>query len=363
MRAAVLRQQPGSLVIEEVLIAEPRGGEVLVDVKAAGLCHTDLSYMKATFPGPMPAILGHESAGIVRAVGDAVDYVKPGDHVVCCISSFCGSCRSCLGGRPYLCNVYTVTSRSKGETPRLRAQDGSRIRQFYNLAGFAEQMLVHQNAVVRIDEGMPLEKAALLGCGVLTGTGAVFRTAAVRRGGRVCVIGAGGIGLSAIQAADLAGAEQVIAVDLTDDRLDAAKRFGATHLVNASSVDDVVTTVRHLSGGGVDYSFEAVGRGRTCEQAVEMLDRGGVATVIGMVPDDEPITVSGLDMMRREKRLQGSLMGSNNFRADIPHLIDLYMKGRLYLDELVSAEIPLEEINDAYATVDAGQAKRIVVRF
>jgi S-(hydroxymethyl)glutathione dehydrogenase/alcohol dehydrogenase len=299
---------------------------------------------------------------VVRAVGDDVRYVRPGDHVVCCISSFCGSCGYCLGGRPYLCNVYTVTARRKGETPRLRDSGGSRIHQFYGLAGFAEQMLVHENAVVRIDPAMPLERAALLGCGVLTGTGAVFRTAAVTRGSRVCVIGAGGIGLSAIQAADLAGAGQVIAVDVADERLETAERFGATHLVNATA-GDVVETVRGLSGGGVDYSFEAVGRAQTCEQAVDMLDLGGVATVIGMIPEDEPFRVNGLELMRRARHVQGSLMGSNNFRVDIPHLVDLYARGRLYLDELVSAEIELDEINDAYATVDAGAAKRIVVRF
>src|ERR1700761_274284 len=161
MRAAVLPGQPGTLGVEEVLIDEPRRGEVLIDVQAAGLCHTDLSYMQGKFPGPMPAILGHESAGVVRTVGESVSYVRPGDHVVCCISAFCGSCARCLGGRPYLCQVHTATMRGKQEPPRLRRRDGSRVTQFYGLAEFAEQMLVHEHALVRIDPAMPLDRAAL----------------------------------------------------------------------------------------------------------------------------------------------------------------------------------------------------------
>src|SRR6478609_3133869 len=261
MRAAVLNEQPGRLEIEEIRVDKPGPGEVLVHTVGAGLCHSDLHFMEGTFRSKLPAVLGHESAGVVEAVGEGVSYVKPGDHVIACLSIFCGQCRQCLSGHPNRCSNPAATSRGRDAAPRLSREDGTPVDQFARLGGFAEKMLVHQNGLVKITEDMPLDRAALIGCGVTTGMGAVFRTAQVEPGSRVCVIGAGGIGLSAIQAARIAGAG----------------------LVNAGEVDDVVGAVKELSGGGVDYSFEAIGLKATSEQAFNMLDLGGTATVIGMV--------------------------------------------------------------------------------
>jgi S-(hydroxymethyl)glutathione dehydrogenase/alcohol dehydrogenase len=223
-------------------------------------------------------------------------------------------------------------------------------------------MLLHERAVVRIPDDVPLDRAALIGCAVLTGTGAVFRTAAIEPGSTVAVIGAGGIGLAAIQGARIAGAGAVIAVDVTEEKLATARAFGATHTVNASEVDDVVSAVRDLTGGGVEYSFEAIGAKRTAEQAYRMLAPRGTATIIGMVPSNEPIEVRGMDLLVGRK-LQGSLMGSNRFRIDIPRLVDMYRDGRLLLDELISSRIELDAINDGYDALQHGTVTRSVIVF
>ena len=230
------------------------------------------------------------------------------------------------------------------------------------LGGFAEMMLVHQNALVTITKDMPLDRAALIGCGITTGTGAVFRTAKVPPGSRVCVIGAGGIGLAAIQGARIAGAGQIVVVDVSDSKLEVARQLGGTDLVNASTVDNVVAAVKDLTGGGVDYSFEAIGLKATAEQAFNMLDLGGTATVIGMVPPRQTLEIRGIDLLS-EKRIQGSMMGSNQFRTDIPALIRMYMDGRLKLDEMVSARLELDEINEGYAAMKRGEVSRQVIVF
>jgi len=230
------------------------------------------------------------------------------------------------------------------------------------LGGFAELMLVHEHGVVKVDRDLPLEVAALVGCGVLTGTGAVFRTARVEPGSRVLVIGAGGIGLAAVQAARIAGAGMVIVVDVSDDKLETAQKLGATVTVNASAVDDVVGAVRELSGGGVDYSFEAIGRKATAEQAFASLDMGGTATIIGMVPDDQPLAIKAMHLLG-ERKLQGSMMGSNQFRTDIPRLLSMYADGRLDLDTMVSKTLTLDEVNEGYELMKQGAVTRSVIRF
>jgi S-(hydroxymethyl)glutathione dehydrogenase/alcohol dehydrogenase len=291
-----------------------------------------------------------------------VAYVAPGDHVVCCLSIFCGTCAQCLSGHPNRCTNPSAAGRPREAPPRLRREDGTAVGQLARLGGFAEMMLVHQNGLVKITEEMPLDKAALIGCGVLTGTGAVFRTARVEPGSRVCVIGAGGIGLSAVQAARIAGAGAVIVVDVVDAKLDTARQLGATATVNAAEVSDVVEAVKELSGGGVDYSFEAIGRKATAEQAFEMLDTGGTATIIGMVPDDHRLEIRAMDLLS-EKRLQGSMMGSNQFRTDIPRLIAMYLDGRLDLDTMVSKTLTLEEVNEGYDAMKRGEVVRSVIAF
>ncbi len=362
VKAAVLNQQPGALEIEELRVDDPARHEVLVRTVGAGLCHSDLHFMEGLFPLRLPAVLGHESAGVVEAVGDGVTYVEPGDHVVCCLSIFCGQCRHCLSGAPNRCTNNAAVSRPRDAPPRLTRHDGTPIGQFARLGGFAEQMLIHEHGVVRIDRDLPLETAALVGCGVLTGTGAVFRTARVAPGSRVLVIGAGGIGLAAIQAARIAGAGMVIVVDVSDDKLETAQQLGATATVNATTADDVVDAVRDLSGGGVDYSFEAIGKKATAEQAFAALDVGGTATIIGMVPDDQPLQIKAMDLLG-ERKLQGSMMGSNQFRIDIPRLLAMYVDGRLDLDSMVSKTLTLEAVNEGYELMKQGAVSRSVISF
>ena len=362
MKAAVLSEQPGALEIEDISIDRPGPNEVLVRVVGAGLCHSDLHFMEGTFRTPLPAVMGHESAGIVEAVGDDVGYCKPGDHVICCLSIFCGQCRQCLSGHPARCTNPGATSRPRDGVPRLSRPGGAPVDQFARLGGFAEQMLVHQNALVTITDDMPLDRASLIGCGVMTGMGAVFRTAKVEPGSRVCVIGAGGIGLAAIQASRIVGAGQVVVVDVSDAKLELAHQLGGTDLVNASQVDNVVAAVRELTGGGVDYSFEAIGLKTTAEQAFNMLDLGGTATIIGMVPPKQVLEIRGIDLLS-EKRLQGSMMGSNQFRTDMPNMVRMYLDGRLRLDEMVSARLKLEEINEGYDAMKRGEVSRQVIVF
>ena len=362
MRAAVLTSQPGGTDVEDLHVDTPMRNEVLLRVEAAGLCHSDLHFMRAEFRTPLPTVLGHESAGVVEAVGADVTYVGPGDRVACCTSVFCGRCRQCLSGHPYRCADSAATMRRPGERPRLARDDGTAVHQFSHLGGFAEMMLVHENAVVKVHPDVPFDVAAILGCAVLTGTGAVFRSSRVEPGSRTCVVGVGGIGLAAIQAARVVGAAMIIAVDVSEEKLQLARRLGATHVVNASEVD-VVKEVRRLAGGGVDNSFEAIGLKATVEQAFRMLDVGGTATVIGLVPNNQPIEVRGTDLVFG-RTLQGSLMGSNQFRLDIPRLVGLYLDGRLQLDQMISHHVSLDDINDCYDQMSrVGGVTRAVVTF
>lgn len=362
MKAAVLCEQPGDLEIEDLRIDKPGPQEVLIQTKGAGLCHSDLHFMEGLFRTPLPMVMGHESAGVVEAVGADVSYVAPGDHVIACLSIFCGQCHRCLSGNPHRCTNIKATSRAKGAAARLERDDGTDVGQMARLGGFAEQMVVHQNAVVKVRPDMPLDRACLIGCGVTTGFGAAVNTAGVSVGDVVCVIGCGGIGLSAVQGARVAGAGRIIAVDMTDEKLETARQLGATDTVNAGEVDDVVTAVKDMTGGGVQYSFEAIGLAQTVEQAFGMLDIGGTATVIGMVPSKTRVELRGIDFLA-EKKLQGSMMGSNQFRSDIPMMVELYLDGRLMLDEMISARIDLDQINEGYSWMKAGTSNRTVITF
>lgn len=361
MKAAVLNTCPGELDIEDIDIGEPGPREVLIRTAAAGLCHSDLHFMEAKYPYPCPAVLGHESAGVVEAVGSMVAHVQPGDHVITCLSAFCGFCEQCLSGHMSLCeNKNTHLIRGGDEAPRLSRNDGETVHQFLHLSSFGEQMLIHENACVKIDKAMPLDKAALIGCGVTTGLGAVFRTAEVRAGETVVVIGCGGIGLSAIQGARIAGANKVIAVDMVKSKLDLASKLGATHVVDATD-GEAVAAVRELTGG-VHHAFEAVGLKQTAEDAFKMLRNGGQATVIGMIPVGTTVEVHGPELLY-EKKLTGSNMGSNQFRTDMPRFVDMYLDGRLMLDEMVSKHIDLEQINEGFAEMKTGEVARSVITF
>jgi S-(hydroxymethyl)glutathione dehydrogenase / alcohol dehydrogenase len=356
--AAVLNVAPGPLDIEQLELDGPEPDEVLVRVINAGLCHSDLHEINGTFPTDPPIVLGHEASGVVEAVGSHVTGLRAGDHVVTCLSAFCGRCRYCTNGQLTLCENRDRLSHDRPR-PRLVNAGGRPVRPTAGIGAFAQAMVVHQSALVAIPTEMPLASASILGCAVTTGLGAVFRSARVRPGTSVVVIGTGGIGIAAIQGAKIAGAAAVVAVDIVPEKLAAAGRFGATHTVNAREVDPV-EAVRELTRGGTDYALEAVGGSRTVEQAFAMLRPGGLATVVGMVPDTAPIRIRGSELYLQEKRLQGSFMGSNQFKVDVPRYIDLYLQGRLLLDEMVSARVALPTINDGFAILSSGRATRVV---
>jgi S-(hydroxymethyl)glutathione dehydrogenase/alcohol dehydrogenase len=363
VKAAVLNAIPGQLEIEEVSIDSPGPREVLIRTAAAGLCHSDLHFMEGKYPHPCPVVLGHESAGVVEEVGSAVSYVEPGDHVITCLSAFCGYCEQCIGGHLSLCeNKATELVRGPDEPSRLSRGDGEPVSSFLHLSSFAEQMLVHEHALVKITPEMPLDKAALIGCGVTTGLGAVFRTAKVEPGSTVAVIGCGGIGLAAIQGARITGANKVIAIDMVPSKLELAQSMGATHVVNAADGDPVEQVKELTNGSGVHNSFEAVGMKETAEQAFKMLRSGGQATVIGMIPVGTKVEVHGPELLS-EKTLTGSNMGSNQFRTDMPRFVDMYLDGRLLLDEMVSKTIDLEDINAGFEDMKSGTVARSVITF
>ncbi|HEX7038054.1 MAG TPA: Zn-dependent alcohol dehydrogenase [Pseudomonadales bacterium] len=359
MKAAVLREINKPLEIENIEHGDPGPREVLIRTAAAGVCHSDLHFQNGSYPYPLPAVLGHESAGIVEAVGSDVTYVKPGDHVITCLSAFCGHCEYCLTGHMSLCQEPEL-QRAPDQPARL-SKGGQPVWQFLNLSSFAEYMLVHEHAIAKIRPDMPLDRAALIGCGVTTGVGAVIHTAKVEPGSTVAVIGCGGVGLSAINGAAIAGAARIIAVDMVPSKLELARKFGATDVVNAKD-GDPVQAVRELTGGGVHYSFEAIGLKQTAEQSFKMLARGGVATIIGMIPVGTNIELHGPEFLM-ERKIQGSNMGSNRFRVDMPRFVELYLQGRLHLDDLISRRIRLEDVNDGLKALETGEVARSVIIF
>jgi S-(hydroxymethyl)glutathione dehydrogenase/alcohol dehydrogenase len=359
MKAAVLREQNKPMEIEEVQISKPGPREVMVRPVAAGVCHSDLHFMDGSYPYALPTILGHESAGIVEEVGSDVSYVKKGDHVITCLSAFCGHCNKCLTGHMSLCQSPEV-SRGDEEQSRLH-QNNETIHQFLNLSSFAELMLIHEHALVKVREDMPFDRAALIGCSTTTGVGAVFHTAGVEPGSSVAVIGCGGVGLAAINGAAIAGAVQIIAVDMVDSKLELAKALGATHTINAGS-GNAVGEVIEITKGGCDYTFEAIGLKATAEQAFQMLGAGGTATIIGMIPVGTMVELHGVDFLS-EKKIQGSNMGSNRFRVDMPRFVDFYLSGKLHLDEMISKHIKLKDVNDALEALKTGKEARHIIMF
>src|SRR5499427_633975 len=356
MKAAVFHGPHQPLTIEEVDIDKPMGREVLVRTVGSGVCHSDLHFVDGLYPFPTPAILGHEAAGVVEEVGLQVSEFKPGDHVIACLSVFCGHCDYCLTGKTHLCQTRPV--RAKTDPPKL-SWKGQPVNQFANLSAYAEKMLVHENALVKIDNDMPLDRAALIGCGVMTGVGAALHTAKVSPGSQVAVFGAGGVGLAIIQGARVAGARMIIVVDKFKSKLDLALKLGATHAVDASK-DDPVNKIRELTGDGADYSFEAIGLKVAAEQAYESIRPGGVATIVGMVPLGQKVEVDGFSLLF-EKRIQGCFMGSNRFRIDMPRIIDLYRQGRIDLDDMITRRGKLEDVNEAFRAMKAGEVARTVL--
>ena len=359
MKAAVMHAAHSPLTIEEVSIHKPKRREVIVRTAFAGLCHSDLHFMEGLYPAVFPAVLGHEAAGVIEAVGEDVTYVKPGDHVVTCLSVFCGECSQCTTGHTNLCDNTEV--KLMPGTARRLTWKGEVLNQMFQLSAFAEQMLVHEHAVVKIDNDIPLDRAALVGCGVMTGVGAAFNAAKVEPGSTVAVIGCGGVGLAAVNGAALAGASRIIAIDTVATKLDTAREMGATDVINASNADPV-EAVMEMTGGGVHYSFEALGSKNTAEQAFRMLRPGGLATIIGMIPFGTKIELHGADFLR-DRKIQGTSMGGNRFRVDMPRLLTLWRQGKLKLDHMITGHIKLDQINDGFKAMKTGAPVRNLIKF
>lgn len=360
MKAAVLREVNVPMAIEDVAIAKPIGREVLVRVAAVGLCHSDLHIIDGSYPNPLPAVLGHEVAGVVEQVGPEAHTVKPGDHVIVCLTFHCGHCPQCHSGNSHRC-LTPEASRRPDELPRLTHGE-ERLDAFMRIGGFAEQVLVHESGVVPIRRDVPLDRACLIGCGVTTGFGAVVNTAKARPGDIVVVIGCGGVGLSAVNGAAVAGASRIIAVDRVAGKLDMARAFGATDTINSSEVG-MVGAIKDMTGGlGVTHAIEAIGRKDTIEAAYKILGKGGRATIVGMTPPDLKIEINAAALLT-ERGIQGSLMGGVRTMIDIPNYVDLYLAGKLHLDQLVSRTRPLEEINLAVEDMKAAQIARTVITF
>jgi S-(hydroxymethyl)glutathione dehydrogenase / alcohol dehydrogenase len=360
VKAAVLIEAGKPLQIEQVNIANPGPHEVLIRTAACGLCHSDLHFIEGTYPHPLPAIPGHEAAGIVEAVGSEVRTVKVGDAVVTCLSAFCGHCEYCVTGRMSLC-LGGDTRRKPGEAPRLTRPDGSIVNQMLNLSAYAEMMLVHEHACVAIHPDMPLPQASVIGCAVTTGAGTIFNACKVTPGETVAVIGCGGVGLATINAAKIAGAGRIIAADPLPEKRAMAMKLGATDVVDALA-DDAAAQIQELTKGGVDHAIEAVGRPASGTLAVKSLKRGGTATILGMMPLQHSVGLSAMDLLSG-KKLQGAIMGGNRFPVDIPRLVDFYMRGLLDLDTIISETIPLERINEGFDQMKRGDSARSVIVF
>ena len=361
MKAAVFHEPLKPLTIETIDIDDPIGKETIVRTVASGVCGSDAHIIDGFIPGIRgPLVLGHEAAGIVEEIGPDVSFVKPGDHVIICPSIWCGECETCLRGYPYLCENRQM--RTPDQPARLSMQ-GKPVAQFTNVASFAERMMITERGLLKIEDELPLETAALIGCGILTGLGAVLRTAKPEAGSTIAVFGAGGVGLAAVQGAYIAGARTVISVDINEYKMATTKEFGATHAVDASQ-GDPVEAIREITGGvGVDYAFEAIGNTRTAEQAFACVRPiGGTAVLIGFFPQASRLDLPASDFIS-EKRLIGSRMGSNRFRLDMPAYLDLYKQGRLKLDELVTKKGKLEDVNTAFEDIKKGTVTRTVLTF
>ncbi|MBK9546323.1 MAG: Zn-dependent alcohol dehydrogenase [Dehalococcoidia bacterium] len=358
MKAAVLYAPNQPLVIEDIELDEPQANEVLVKTSATGVCHSDLHFMEGKWMYPMPVVLGHESAGVVEKVGPGVTNVKAGDRVVIAFVQSCGVCDRCTTGRPNLCS----NGQSLNRMGRVKL-NGQPIMQFAGMSAFAEFQLVSSRACVKVPDAVPLEVAALVGCSVMTGVGAVTNTVKLQVGETVAVVGCGGVGLNIIQGARLAGASRIIAVDMLESKLAAAKEFGATDVVDASS-GDAVAQVQALTGGGVDYAFEAIGLMKTAQQCFEMARRGGQAVIVGMLPLGEQLTIPNAGMsFLGEKAIIGSYYGSTRQTYDMPWLMELYRQKRLKIDELISRRYQLSQINEAYDALKGGEVNRSVIVF
>jgi len=360
MKAAVCYEFGKSLTIEELELDPPKKGEVKVHLAATAICHSDLHALRGEGSAHVPLVAGHEAAGLVEEVGESVSLTKPGDRVVVCLMRSCGRCFYCTLGFPHLCEGDFALNKES----RLRNKRGEVVNQGMRTAAFAEYCIVDQSQVVRVPENMPLDRASLLACGVITGLGAVINTAQVETGSSVVVIGTGGVGLNAVQGAALAGAHPIIAIDLLDNKLKAARAFGATHTMNAVEREATEKAVKELtSGRGADYVFVTVGSAAAVAQALSLTRKRGSVIIVGMPAPGATASFQVNPFVRGEQRIIGSFMGSTRVGVSVPRLIDLYQHGRLKLDELITGRYPLDRINEAIEAVEKGQALRNVIVF
>jgi NDMA-dependent alcohol dehydrogenase len=363
-KAVVAREIGKPVVVEQIEVEAPRHGEVTIRLAACGVCHSDLSATNGTIPYPMPLVLGHEGAGVVTAVGEGVSRYALGDHVVSSFVSMCGRCHYCQTGRPQLCvqSLQTLYTLPDG-TVRTRDSAGSALNVFCGCGVMAEFATVHSDNLVKIDKQMPLDRAALIGCGVMTGVGAAINTARVEAGSVAVVFGCGGVGLNAVQGCAIAGAGMIVAVDTSDLKLELARKFGATHAFNVSGQENVGKTLYKLTGGGADYAFDCVGLGKISEQAWGVLRRGGTAVIVGIAGPKDQITLNAQQVALSEKTLTGSYYGSARPALDFPRLIGLYRTGRLKLDELITRTYSIDEAPRAFADLTEGREGRGVIVF
>lgn len=357
--AAVLNAVKEPLTLESLTVRDPGPGEVLVRVHASGVCHSDLHAITGDLPMPLPLVLGHEGAGIVEAVGPGVLRLRPGSHVILNWVPFCGDCWYCRSGQGYLCEVGYVRA---VKNPGFR-RGAARVNQFAGVGTMTEYTLVPESGAIPIDPDVPLDRACLVGCAVMTGVGAVINTARVQPGQSVAVFGVGGVGLNVVQGAVLAGAWPIVAVDLNGRKLELARQLGATHTVDAGAAEPVAAIQALTGGRGADVAFEAIGRPEVIAQAFAAVRRGGKAVVVGVAPAGAMASVPAVALSLAEKSLIGSLYGSANMARDVPRLLDLYRAGRLKLDELVSRRFGLDQVTEAFRALEKGEVARGVITF
>jgi S-(hydroxymethyl)glutathione dehydrogenase/alcohol dehydrogenase len=364
-KAVVCREWNKPPVVETVTVESPKRGEVMVRIGACGVCHSDLSATNGTIPLPPPLVLGHEAAGTICELGEGVTDIAVGDTVVVSWVPTCGKCRYCVTGRPQLCDVAAkATITLPDGTHRFKDKDGKPLNHMAGVGVMAEYATLHRDNVIKIDPSIGMDKAAIVGCAVMTGVGAALNTAHVKAGSSCAVLGAGGIGLNVIQGCAIAGAAQIIAIDMADKKLEFARAFGATHTVNPATDGDAVAKVMALTGGvGADYAFECIGLGATIQQAFGCVGKGGTAVVVGVSKPTETVTLGAFLLPFQEKVLTGSMYGSARPSVDFPRLLDLYKGGRLKLDELVTATYGIDQAQQAFADLVAGVNARGVIVF
>lgn len=364
MKAAVLYEINTPLKVEDVSLDEPQGNEVLVKLVATGVCHSDLHFMKGDMPQPTPFVPGHEGAGIVEKVGPSVTTLQPGDHVILMVAFSCGKCPRCAEGRPSLCveNLpIQMMATLPGGATRLHKGDQT-LHHLFGLACFAEKVVVHERSAVKVREDAPLDVVCPLGCGVSTGLGMSINTAGIRPGDSIAIFGCGGVGLSAVMGAKLAGAGTIIAIDTLDNKLQKAKELGADHVVNASQVEDPPAKVSELTGGGADYAVECIGKVDVMLQVVGSVRIGGTCILAGMAPLADTLSIAPFHFLLG-KTVTGSTQGDVIPSIDIPKYIDLFMAGKLPIDKLITKSYKLEQINEAFEALEKGEAIKSIIKF